>query len=162
MSKYIVDLDTGEVITEIMPGDRLLRKTSIDALKKTSENVDTPTGEKFIKLYNGSVVQLRCCKLSAAEYSVILFLATNLRYQSNIAQYFNKKLITRNDIQRELELSDITVKRVVTKLIKAGLLVEVQSTAGKVFILNPYVFHVGDTINKTVHDLFKKTKWARW
>lgn len=162
MSKYVVDLDTGVIIAEYRPGDRIVRKESVDALKSKSDLIETPSGEKFIKLYNGSIVHLIGCKFTSAEYDAILFLATNLRYQSNVAQYFNKKLITRNDLKRELSISDATVKRVISKLIKEGLLVEVQSTAGKVFVLNPYVFHVGDTINKTTHDLFKKTKWARW
>jgi hypothetical protein len=47
-------------------------------------------------------------------------------------------------------------------LIKEGLIVEVGTIEGKVFVVNPYVVMVGDRVNKTVFDLFRKSKWARW
>ena len=48
------------------------------------------------------------------------------------------------------------------RLIKLGLIAEASTVEGKVFIVNPFVVTVGDKINKTVYDLFRKSKWARW
>jgi hypothetical protein len=47
-------------------------------------------------------------------------------------------------------------------LIKLGLIAEASTVEGKVFIVNPFIVTVGDKINKTVYDLFRKSKWARW
>jgi hypothetical protein len=42
------------------------------------------------------------------------------------------------------------------------LIIEARTMEGKVFIVNPFVLSVGDKVSKTVYDLFRKSKWARW
>lgn len=93
---------------------------------------------------------------------IFLYLGSNLRYVSNVSKYYNGKLITRENLQRDLKLSEITVKRSVLKLIKEGLIIEARTIEGKVFIVNPFVLSVGERVSKTVYDLFRKSRWARW
>jgi hypothetical protein len=159
MALVVMDSDTGEWATELRPGDRIVRRESIESIKEF-ENI--PQGETFTKLYHAIIPMLVDCELSASELVIFMHLAVNLRYLSNVAKYRNGALITRENLQRELRLSEPTVKRSVRGLINAGLIVEAKTIEGNVFVVNPYVVMVGDKVNKTVFDLFRKSKWARW
>lgn len=159
MNKAVIEMETGEFLTEIFDGDRIIRASSIEALKELES---APKGETFTKLYRSVIPMIAGCKLSAAEMIVFMYLASNLRYISNVAKFQNGKLITRDNIQHELKLSEITVKRSLYRLMKEGLIVEASTIEGKVFIINPFVMSVGGKISKTVYDLFRKSKWARW
>lgn len=161
MSRAVVDTETGQILNKINDGDRIkiIRDSSVDALKDLES---APEGETFTKLYHKVLPKLAQCKLSSAEWTVFLYLGSNLRYVSNVAQYRNGKLITRESLQRDLKLPEITVKRAIIKLVKEGLIIEARTIEGKVFVVNPFVQSVGDKISKTVYDLFRKSKWARW
>lgn len=159
MKGIIIDSETGEVITTLNEGDRIIRSKSVDSY---SELEDAPKNETFTKLYHKIVPFMVECDLSASELMIIMHLAVNLRYLSNVAKYPNGKLITRANLQSDLQLSEPTIKRSIYRLIKVGLIVEASTVEGKVFVVNPYVVMVGDKINKTVFDLFRKSKWARW
>ena len=158
MSKYIINED-GEVIDTLNKGDKILRKSSADYLKDTES---PPKGEQFTKLYHKITPMLVDSNLTAAELILFIHFAVNIRYQSNVAKYSNGKLITRSNLQGDLKMSEPTLKRSIYKLIREGLIVEAKTIEGKVFIVNPYVVMVGDKVNKTVFDLFRKSKWARW
>lgn len=149
----------GEILTTMQDGDRIIRGSSIAAF---AELESAPQGETFTKLYHKVIPLLVECNLSAAELMIFMHMAVNLRYLSNVAKYPNGKLLTRANIQNDLNLSEITVKRSVYRLIKVGLIVEATTIEGRVFIVNPFVVMVGERISKTVYDLFRKSQWARW
>jgi hypothetical protein len=159
MAKVVIDTITGEVVTELYDGDRIVRATSSEAIHELES---APKGETFTKLYHKVIPLIVDCGLSASELILFMHLAVNLRYISNVAKYPNGKLITRGNLQSDLKLSEPTIKRSIYRLIKVGLIVEASTIEGKVFIVNPYVVVMGDKINKTVYDLFRKSKWARW
>jgi hypothetical protein len=158
-NRYIVDTKFMDIVDEIRPGDRIVRAESIESLAQFEK---VPSGETFTKLYHKVVPLLVETALSASELVIFLHLAVNLRYVSNVAKYHNGKLITRANIISDLKIPEVTVKRSIYRLIKVGLIVEANTIEGKVFIVNPFVVMVGDKINKTVYDLFRKSKWARW
>jgi hypothetical protein len=149
----------GEILTTMKDGDRITRAASIAAF---AELESAPQGETFTKLDHKVIPLLVECNLSAAELMIFMHMAVNLRYLSNVAKYPNGKLLTRANIQNDLNLSEITVKRSVYRLIKVGLIVEASTIEGRVFIVNPFVVMVGERISKTVYDLFRKSQWARW
>lgn len=159
MDLGIVNLCTGEVVGKLDYGDRIIKKNSMDFLR---EQEKAPKSETFTKLYHAIVPVLSECGLTASEFMVFIYLSTNLRYQSNVSKYSNGKLITRHSIETDLSMTDKTVKRTISSLIRHGLIAETSTKEGKVFIVNPFVVCVGDTMSKTVYDLFRKSKWARW
>lgn len=159
MSIVVLDTVTGSIIREINPGDKIVTKAQSDFVK---EQEHAPKSETFSKIYHACVPILAECNLNGSEHIVFIHLATNIRYQSNVAKYSNGKLITRHNLMSDLKMPEPTLLRAVRGLIKHGLIVEVMSTEGKVFIVNPFIVSVGDTMSKTVYDLFRKTKWARW
>lgn len=159
MSRIVIETETGEQLTELHEGDIIVRGDSIEALKELES---APEGETFTKLYHKVVPMIAQCKLSSSEWVIFLFLGSNLRYISNVSKYHNGKLITRENLQRDLKLPEITVKRSVLRLIREGLIIEARTIEGKVFVVNPFVLSVGGRVSKTVYDLFRKSKWARW
>jgi hypothetical protein len=159
MARIVIDTETGQVLNELRDGDRIVHETSIEAFH---EFESAPKGETFTKLYHKVIPLIVDCELSASELIMFMHLAVNLRYVSNVAKYPNGKLITRDNLQSDLKVSEPTVKRSIYRLIKIGLIVEASTIEGKVFVVNPFVVTVGDKINKTVYDLFRKSKWARW
>jgi len=159
MSKVIYDTERRKVLGEIYPGDRIVRASSVEALKDLES---APEGETFTKIYHKVLPKLAQCKLSSAEWTVFLYLGANLRYISNVAKYSNGRLITRESLQKDLNFPEITVKRAVLRLISEGLIIEARTLEGKVFVVNPFVVSVGGRVSKTVYDLFRKSKWARW
>lgn len=159
MSKLVYETETGQVINEIFDGDKIIRGASVEAIKELES---APQGETFTKLYHKVIPLIAQCKLTSTELVVFLYLGSNLRYISNVAKYQNGKLITRENLQQDLKLPEVTIKRSVLRLIKEGLIIEARTIEGKVFIVNPFVLSVGDKISKTVYDLFRKSKWARW
>ena len=158
MALIILDQATGEILGNLDEGDRILKKKSLDHLADT---ITIPKEETFKKMYDQSIRAVIDCKLSGADYAIMLYMASNLRYQSNAVQHPNGRLITRETLTSEMGLNKETVKRAIRSLISQGIIVEVDSTVGKVFVVNPYIFNVGDKISKTMHDLFKGTQWAR-
>lgn len=159
MARVVVDTETGQIMNELRDGDRIVHATSIEAFR---EFESAPKGETFTKLYHKVIPLIVDCGLSASELILFMHLAVNLRYLSNVAKYPNGRLITRDNLQNDLKISESTVKRSIYRLIKLGLIAEASTVEGKVFIVNPFVVTVGDKINKTVYDLFRKSKWARW
>lgn len=159
MARVVIDTETGQIMNELRDGDRIVHATSIEAFR---EFESAPKGETFTKLYHKVIPLIVDCGLSASELILFMHLAVNLRYLSNVAKYPNGRLITRDNLQNDLKISESTVKRSIYRLIKLGLIAEASTIEGKVFIVNPFVVTVGDKINKTVYDLFRKSKWARW
>lgn len=159
MARVVIDTETGQIMNELRDGDRIVHATSIEAFR---EFESAPKGETFTKLYHKVIPLIIDCGLSASELILFMHLAVNLRYLSNVAKYPNGRLITRDNLQNDLKISESTVKRSIYRLIKLGLIAEASTVEGKVFIVNPFVVTVGDKINKTVYDLFRKSKWARW
>jgi|BioPla2DNA2_1021312.scaffolds.fasta_scaffold42276_4 hypothetical protein len=159
MARVVIDTETGQIMNELRDGDRIVHATSIEAFR---EFESAPKGETFTKLYHKVIPLIVDCGLSASELILFMHLAVNLRYLSNVAKYPNGRLITRDNLQNDLKISESTVKRSIYRLIKLGLIAEASTVEGKVFIVNPFVVTVGDKINKTVYDLFRKSKWARW
>lgn len=159
MARVVIDTETGQIMNELRNGDRIVHATSVEAFR---EFESAPKGETFTKLYHRVIPLIVDCELSASELILFMHLAVNLRYLSNVAKYPNGRLITRDNLQNDLKISESTVKRSIYRLIKLGLIAEASTVEGKVFIVNPFVVTVGDKINKTVYDLFRKSKWARW
>jgi biotin operon repressor len=154
-----MNTETGEWVTDINDGDKIVRAGSINSARELES---APRGERFSKLYHSIMPLIIETSLTTAEVMLFLFLASHLRFMSNVAKFENGKLITRDSLEAALGLSERTIKSSIYRLIKEGLIVETNTIEGKVFVVNPYVISVGDKLNKTIYDLFRKSKWARW
>lgn len=154
MKRIIIDEETGEIIGELLKGDRIMRKNSIEHLNN-KEKIEM---EDFVKYNSGLTAKLNSYKLSSAEILIFLMLAENIKYKSQIAKHKNGKMITRDDLVDMLGFTYQTVKTSISKLIKCGLIVEAKTQFGRVFIINPYVVIKGNEVDKFSAELFKSPK----
>jgi uncharacterized protein YjhX (UPF0386 family) len=160
MEYRIID-ENGVVVNTLGEGDRIVRKNSMKHLREQEGKIQIPKDEDFIKMFKDALPQLSSCGLTVPESRVFFYLAANIRYESNVAKYDNGKLITRDNLCTDLNISLANVQRSIVKLCQRGLIAIAKIDVGKVFIVNPFVMMRGVSIDKTTYDLFKKTKWAR-
>ena len=155
----IIDTETGEIIREIEPGDKIIKKRARELLTTTME---FKKGENFIKLYTSILNDLLEEELSGPEWQVVIVCLKHLSYESGAIKYLNTgDFLTPGDIMRETKLGRATVFRCIDELTERKILHK--GKTGKEFQLyaNPYLFVKGTRINKTLYDMFKKTKWAK-
>jgi hypothetical protein len=160
MEYRIID-ENGIVVNTLFEGDRIVRKNSMKHLREEEGKMKLPNDEAFIKVFKDALPQLSSCGLSISESRIFFYLAASIRYESNVAKYDNGKLITRDNLCSDLNMSLSNVQRAIVRLCQRGLIAIAKIDIGKVFIVNPFVVMRGTSIDKTTYDLFKKTRWAR-
>lgn len=155
----LIDTSTGEVVRELGEGDRIVTKKQDDFLKRT---MPLNEGEKFIKLYTKILDDLAREKLTSAEWQVVIVCLKHLSYCSGAIKYENNgEFLTPQNIEKESKLSKMTVQRAIAQLTSKKLFHK--GKTGKDFQLfaNPFVFMRGSEVNKTLYDMFKKSKWNK-
>jgi|LSQX01.3.fsa_nt_gb hypothetical protein len=154
----VVDRDTGEINATIFEGDRILRRQSIDYLKDT---VELLPNESYIKTFIKPLSQLSEV-LSGPEMFMTYYLLQYLSYDSGLLMHANGKLLTRKRICDELGQSERQVDRTLESLKEKEVIKKVLGAKREVsFLVNPWLFMRGKRINKTLHDLFKNSQWAK-
>ena len=161
MALKIFDDETGIVVNEIRPGDRILRKESVDFLKGVgTERINM--GETFLKLYTSILKDLKDERLTGAEWQVLITCLCHLAYTSGGIIYSNNgHFLTPVDIEKESGLPKRTVMLCIEKLTDRKILHK--GRTGREFQLyaNPYIFMKGTEMSKITIDMFKNTKWAK-
>src|SRR5665648_452152 len=105
MSKYkIINTSTGEIRADFNPGDRILKKESIDYLINT---VEVNKGEQFTKVYTKTTSIMAEC-LTGAENQLINHLTQYIRYNSYVLAYANGAIVTRAKLARDMGMSSRT------------------------------------------------------
>jgi len=156
----VLDFNTGE-IQEIKDGDslRITRKESKDLLKETIAINDKET---FIKFYTNIIEDLVNENLTSAEWNTILVCLKHLNYYSgSIAYENNGNFLTPQDFVKHSKLSERTVLRSINKLVSSKILHKGRTGKEYQLFANPYIFMKGARINKTLVDMFKKSKWSK-
>ena len=88
-NRYVLDPNTGEVLTEIHPGDRLLRAETIDYLH--SQGREFNKGKTFVKLYDEVIPYLINC-LTSTELKYVIALAQHVSYKDCVVRKTNNNL----------------------------------------------------------------------
>ena len=166
MNKYIFDPETGEILDEVMPGDRILRKNSIEFLKNKDEEddglIEINKGRPFIKLYDDVAEDLAKEKLNSSEFAVLLQCINHLSYVSGLAKRKNSdEPLTPIFFEKALGLTKPTVLAAIAGLIEKEIILRGETGERYQLYLNPYIFMKGRKINKTLFEMFKNTKWYR-
>ena len=166
MKKAILDTETGELIDEVFPGDRILRKNSIEFLKKKDEEddglIEINKGRPFIKLYDDVAEDLAKERLNSSEFAVLLQCINHLSYVSGLAKRKNSdEPLTPVFFEKALGLSKPTVLAAIAGLIEKEIILRGETGERYQLFLNPYIFMKGRKINQTLFEMFKGTKWYR-
>lgn len=154
----VVDPVTGELITEISEGDKIIRDKSIEYLKGTIEILK---GEPHVKIFVGKLKELHDL-IEPQEAKMIHYMLSYLSYESGILINQNGRFVTREQIAKELDMSERQVDRTIEKLKEHEVLKKVLGAKREVsFVLNPWLFVRGTRINRTLYEMFKNSRWAK-
>lgn len=149
---YLVD-ENGEIIetlpvdstyVKIEPGDRVLRKNSIDSYENM---VSIPM--RFLKV-NFKIFGKICLK-----YPLMLYLIEYIQYQSGRLVYRNGKNIRRKDLSSICGVSSATIDRQLKGLMTEDVIMACKEEGTTVYYVNPFVVHYGRQIYESSFNLFK-------
>jgi hypothetical protein len=156
-NRAVINLETGEVVHEMQPGDRILRKQSVDYLRSTVEiNKDEPYAKAFIK-----PMFTLARSLSGPELQMVYFLLPYISYESGILMHSNGRQLTRECISETTGLGLKTVDRILKTLFEKKVIGKHNSGREIHLTVNPWLFMRGKRINKTLYEFFKNSRWAK-
>ena len=170
----IIDKETGEILTSSV-GDksRVIIETKVE--EEPDEVVYSSNfnqGESFVKLYDEVVPALRE-HLTPSEFVFAISLSQFVSYNDCILRetnHGNSKIIDAKEISELLNMDYSTTRRLISSLIKKGVIgqhktgdinKDLDTRMKKVYIVNPYIYFRGTTINDTVKSIYCDTEWAR-
>jgi hypothetical protein len=153
----IADPTTGEIISELNEGDRIVRKASIDKYNSTmSFNKDEP----FVKVFSNVLFELSD-KLSGKESLFLYYLLQYVNFEDGILER-NKEILTKEMIIEETKQSERNIERLIAGLIEKEVIGKHRTGTKKVaYTINPFIFMKGKRIDLTLYELYKKSKWAK-
>ena len=167
----VVDRESGEILTEILPGDKIKRKEQEEKAKEYLKEhiMNFNKGASFVKLYD-DVLEKLGEELTDPEFKVAVRLAKHVSYEDCILRYNGTKkgkILEREDLCDILNMNYKTCSRIINSLIKKGVLgehrtgsIEGDRKITKTFTCNPFIYTRGKNIEKGVVDYFyEKSGW---
>ena len=171
---YVVSADTLEVTDTFRYGDSYNKKTKEDKKKileflaEQEKCTEFNKGVSFVKLYDDILEELNK-HLSGAEFIFTMRLAKHVSYKDCILRTNgnpNGKILDAKDIAALLEMDDSNVRRLISSLVKKGVLgrhvtgcKDDPSKQFKTITCNPFIFTRGNKINDTAMSLFINSRW---
>lgn len=155
--RFICDFETGCDAGELYPGDRILRKNTVDYLSRT---VEIMANEPYTKVYNRPMFSI-AKSLTGSELQMVYFLLPFMSFESGMLKTRNGQPLNRKQIAERTGLSINTVDRLLQGLKEKQIIGRNVVGREVQYFMNPYLFMRGKRINKTLHDMFKNTVWAK-
>ena len=161
----LIDLDTGELITTINPGDRVrvTRKESIESFTKIQEEyIELNKGRNFVKQFP-DISERLCSTLSGNELWLFTFLMPFVGTNSGVLKLRNGVAVDRKilvGLCRE-NMSKSAIYRAVDGLIAKGVLGMCYVGDERYYVMNPHVCQRGSRANATLLTLFRNTEWVK-
>ena len=153
----VVDLKTGEILTELHPGDRIQRKNSLEYLTDT---IEINNNQPYIKVFTKTMFEVSKC-LDGVTAQFLNFLIPYISYQTGILTYSNGKMLNRASLIALTGLHKDTVDKCLNKLITMKVLGKHKTGREVCYLANPFIFMKGNRVNKTLVKLFENSKWAK-
>lgn len=162
---HVVDFETGEIIDDIGPGDKIVHKKE----KKDDIIYDFNNDKSFVKLYLG-VNELRKY-LTQGEFTVAISLADFVCYNDCILReggHRNGKILTIQELADEMEMNYDALRKHISSLVKKGVIgihktgcKDAPNKMVKAITVNPYIYTKGNNVNSTILSLFSESQWNR-
>jgi hypothetical protein len=142
----------GEVVGTYDPGDRIVRKESIEFLCDTME---WGKGRPFIKVFIDYFPKV-AEELSGGAVGLMSVLATYIAYRSNLlCNRSSNNPLSNKDVEDITGLSKTSVTKYMDELVDAKVLFRGKTGNSYQYYANPYVYCRGSKINKTLEAMFK-------
>ena len=170
----VVNVATNTVTDTFRYGDSYKKKTKEDKKKileflaEQDDCIEFNKGENFVKLYD-DILEEVSKHLSLAEFNFAIRLAKHVSYKDCILRTNgnpNGKILDAKDIAALLEMDDSNVRRLISSLVKKGVLgrhttgcKDDPSKQFKTITCNPFIYTRGNKINNTAISLFMNSRW---
>jgi hypothetical protein len=156
----IISVETGEIIDSINDGDRVVRKQSIDYLKRKS-NADAKECLKwdltnFMKM-NIPEIHLWMSELSQSEKAFLFSIVPYVSYDDCHLQ-INGVDVGTEDLVFITGLSRSLVYSTIDSLVAKDILYRGKNSKNRQYFVNPWIFCKGNMINKVLKTMFKNYK----
>lgn len=159
-NRAVIDTETGEYLTALLPGDRILRSEIIGRLQTENQNKMSFNNGQWGKAYNDALNKLARLPLTAADYKMILLFLPLVRQGSGLVAYGNYRPVKFQWICDQLKISSKTAQRSLKRLADYRVITHDYSGGETIYFFNPYIYQRGRLINKTLFEMFKKSIWA--
>jgi len=152
-TSLVVNSETGEVMTEIGPGDRILRKKSVEYLESVRE-------WKIDHFYKGNLREISkwMKELTPNEKAILFTVSPYVGFTDCCLKHENGEMLTFDFIVTMSGLSRGTVSHTINTLIQKDILYRGRNSRERQYFMNPWFFSKGQTINKILQTMFRNYK----
>ncbi len=149
-SQYMVDIKSGEIVGELRPGDRVVRKESIEQRSLVRE-------WDMKVFYKGNAEELRLLMrdLNTNEKAFLFCIAPYVNFVDSHLAYRNGVDIGSEDLVRITGMDRKAVYSVIASLIKKDVLYKGKNSVNRQYFVNPWLFCKGNTISRVLKTMFK-------
>lgn len=149
--RCVVDSGTGEVLSELQEGDRIVRAKSIEYYKSLSKR---RRGRSFSKV-DISEGTLLLKELDPKERSLLFLLQYFVSYDSCLIRKSPGADMSLSDIVERSGYSRRIVCETLNSLIKKNIIYKGKNGRNVQFFMNPWVVQRGSGANKTLFEMFR-------
>lgn len=150
VTRLLVKPETGEVLDSLYPGDRIVRKSSIDEIS----NYQVWRVEKFFKGHIGEIRET-LKELSTTEKAFLFSIVPYVGYDDCCLRYDNGNELNFDSMVEISGLSRSTVSEVLNSLIAKDILYRGRNSQSRQYFMNPWLFSKGNRINRILKRMFK-------
>lgn len=162
MGKLLVMESSGEVLTELEKGDRIIRKKSADYLAGIRVwNID--------HFYKGHLPEIRkwMKELSPYEKALIFTVSPYVGYEDCCLKKENGDMFRFKDMVENSCMARRTVARALSGLLEKDILYRGKNSKERQYFMNPWLFSRGHRINSILKTMFqnyriKVCQGVRW
>ena len=159
----LINYKTGEVLTEIYPGDKIIKGEQQEYLSTHQRNFKKKEG--FVKVYINPIIELYK-NLTTKELAVCLGLMPFISYTDGVLRY-NNKIVSIKTISELLNEDYDSYRKIIKSLYEKEVIKKIEVTSDiniyktkKCIVVNPYVFFRGNDVDIRLKELFSDSIWA--
>jgi len=150
LDRLVVNQDTGEVITELHAGDRIMRAASVEYIAQFSE-------WKIEHFYKGNLAEIKqwMTDLTPNEKAILFTVSPYVGYEDCCLKHANGDMVTFDHIVDLSGLSRGAVSAALNSLISKDILYRGKNSKERQYFINPWLFCKGIRINKVLQTMFR-------
>lgn len=127
--------------------------------------------ERFVKVFD-EAMPILLELLNPIEFKFTMGIITLISYNDCILRrggHGNGKILTTKEIAEELKMEYGTVRRIIPKLKKYGIIgvhetgsisADIDSKITRAYTANPFIYARGNDFNKTIYSFYEATGWS--
>ena len=151
--KLVVSPETGEVLTEINPGDRIIRKKSVEYLQTVKE-------WKIDHFYKGYLPEIRqwMKELTPYEKALLFTVSPYVGYEDCCLKHDNGHMLRFKDMVEMSCMPRSSTAKALRGLVSKDIIYRGKNSKEMQYFINPWLFCKGHRINTVLQTMFRNYK----